>query len=204
MKIIQLAIILILPFIASANDTLKVDSIFRFNKGSHFSSPRGLFKRMIYEPNKLVWECRFDKSCCYQMCLDNGQLHEDQWDYNKLLGITFTPLNPHNNTAMVGWRHHPDSLYFELIPYWHIHKKRVYKERPCLTVKPDEKFKVEIMVDYIKYTITTSIITSKGKLEETQYYKGFSHQAALIYPYFGGTSRAPNDMFLFCLRTITY
>ena len=126
--LLLLTLIVFLPIKIWANDTIKLEEKYRFDKGSHFSKPRNLFSRSIELPDTLRWSCRFDKSCCYFMNDETGKTLEDQWDFNKLTGITFSPFNPFNNTAMVGWRHNPQTLLFELIPYFvpHLH----YMENP--------------------------------------------------------------------------
>ena len=189
-----------LPIKIWAIDTIKLEQIYRFDKGSHFSKPRNLFSRSIELPDTLRWLCRFDKSCCYFMNDENGKTLEDQWDYNKLTGITFTPLNPLNNTAMVGWRHNPQTLLFELIPYWHVSKKRFFKDDPHLTVQPDENFIVEFITNKLKKEVTIVIKTKKNTLKETKSFEKIPDNASLIHPYFGGTSRAPCTMELYLKR----
>ncbi|NJN33723.1 MAG: hypothetical protein HC817_05165 [Saprospiraceae bacterium] len=104
-------------------------TVYSFDKGSHFSKPRQLFARMTERVDTFTWFCRFDTSCCYFMRTETGDFHEDQWDFNKLCGISFHFLNPHINTAMVGWRHHPTKNCFELVPYWHLSRRRYFEKR---------------------------------------------------------------------------
>ena len=201
MKLLVISILItFLPIKIWANDTIKLEKKYRFEKGSHFSKPRNLFSRSIELPDTLRWSCRFDKSCCYYINDENGKMQEDQWDYNKLTGITFSPLNPLNNTAMVGWRHNPQSSYIELVPYWHVNKKRFFKEKPFLTVQPNENFIVEIIADKIKNEVTIIIKTKKNILKETMTFDKIPDSASLIHPYFGGTSRAPSAMELYLKR----
>ncbi len=189
-----------LPIKTWANDTIKLEQIYRFDKGSHFSKPRNLFSRGIELPDTLRWLCRFDKSCCYYINDEKGKMQEDQWDYNKLTGITFSPFNPFNNTAMVGWRHNPQTLLFEMIPYWHVSKKRFFKDDPHLTVQPDENFIVEFITNKLKKEVTIVIKTKKNTLKETKSFEKIPDNASLIHPYFGGTSRAPCAMELYLKR----
>ena len=198
--LLLLTLIVFLPIKIWANDTIKLEEKYRFDKGSHFSKPRNLFSRGIELPDTLRWSCRFDKSCCYYINDENGKMQEDQWDYNKLTGITFSPLNPLNNTAMVGWRHNPQTSLFELVPYWHVSKKRFFKDNPFLTVKPDENFIVEIITNKLKKEVTILIKTKKNTLKETKSFEKIPDNASLIHPYFGGTSRAPSAMELYLKR----
>ena len=200
MKLLVVYLMAFLPTQIWANDTIKLEEKYRFEKGSHFSKPRNLFSRSIELPDTLRWSCRFDKSCYYYINDENGKMQEDQWDYNKLTGITFSPLNPLNNTAMVGWRHNPQSSLVELVPYWHVNKERFFKEKPFLTVQPNENFIVEFIADKIKKEVTILIKTKNNTLKETKIYENIRNNASLIHPYFGGTSRAPNPMELYLKR----
>jgi hypothetical protein len=181
-----------------ANDTTRPKHIFVFKKNSHFSTPRNIFSRFIKKPDTLKWLCRFDKTCCYTMPLGNGQYHEDQWDYNKLTGFTFTPTNPLNTTAMVGWRYNPNTRVFELVPYWHIHKTRLFDEKRFVTALHDEDIHITMIPNFEKNEVTIIIKTQNGVLTDTQKFKKLAQRGSIIQPYFGGTSSAPNDMHLYC------
>ncbi len=191
-----LALLPIIPLYAS--DTTRSKHTFIFEKNSHFSKPRNLFSRFINKPDTLKWLCRFDTSSCYSMPLSNGQYHEDQWDYNKLTGITFTPTNPLHTTAMVGWRYNPYTHVFELVSYWHIHKKRIFDEKRFVTAQPNEDIYVTMVTNFEKNEVTIIIETKTGTLTETQKFKKLAQRVSIIQPYFGGTSRAPNTMWLYC------
>jgi hypothetical protein len=184
----------------SKEDTTKRKHIFHLKKGSHFSNPRGLLSRRLTLLDSLKWQCRLDSSCRYIMLLKNGKLHEDQWDYNKLTGITFTPYYPQGNTAMVGWRYNPKTTVFELVPYWHLDYKRIFNEKPFVSVTIDELFTVEMITNFNKKQVTTVIKTLKGQLSDTKAFHRIPKRASLIHPYFGGTSLAPKEMFVYCKR----
>lgn len=183
-----------------ASDTTKPQSLYRFDGGSHFSKPRNLLSRILRTPDTLKWVSHFDKTCCYYINDEHGKMHVDQWDYNKLVGITFTPFNPLSNTAMVGWRHNPKTKLFELVAYWHVGDKRFFNEKKFLTVKPDEMFEIEISINKPKKEVTICLKTQKDQLNETKTYQNIPLLSSLIQPYFGGTSRAPNAMYLFVER----
>lgn len=201
MKLAALSILIaFLSYVVWTNDSQNGMVKYRFDKGSHFSKPRNFFTRGILLPDTLRWLCRFDASCCYHITQENGKLHIDQWDYNKLMGITFSPWNPHKNTAMVGWRHNPRSGLLELIPYWHVSNKRFFNEKPYLTVEPFETFTVEMVADKMKKEVTILIKTEKYMLKDSKVFENVPNRASLINPYFGGTSRAPSVMDLYLMR----
>ena len=201
MKLSLLAIVFCVSInILHASDTTKLSLKHTFSKGSHFSKPRGLFSRLIRKPDTLRWECSFDSSCQYKMTTPNGSLDDDQWDYNKLTGVSFSVFSPHINTAMVGWRFNPKTFNFELVPYWHISHKRFFKENPFVSVLANESFTVEMQMDYVKKRVKTIIKSGKNELVETQQFAKLPKQAVLIHPYFGGNKTAPKAMFLLCKR----
>jgi hypothetical protein len=175
---------------------------YRFDKGDHFSSPRNLFSRLKKRPDTLIWLCRFDTSCCYKMLNKNGKYLEDQWDLNKLVGISFHYFNPHINTAMVGWRYNPEKHVIELVPYWHLDEKRYFRETNFIEILPNETFEVMIVSDKKKKQVTTTIKTSKGIFSETKTIEKIGKRVVLINPYFGGTSPAPCAMTVFCERLL--
>jgi hypothetical protein len=173
---------------------------YHFDKGDHFSSPRNLFSRLKKRPDTIVWQCRFDTTCCYLMVDKNGKYLEDQWDLNKLVGISFHYFNPHINTAMVGWRHNPDKHVIELVPYWHLDGKRYFRETNFIEILPNETFDVMIISDKKKKQVTTIIKTSKGIFSETKTIEKIGKRVVFINPFFGGTSPAPCAMTVFCER----
>jgi hypothetical protein len=173
---------------------------YHFDKGDHFSTPRNLFSRLKKRPDTIVWQCRFDTSCCYLMLDKNGKYLEDQWDLNKLVGISFHYFNPHINTAMVGWRHNPEKHLIELVPYWHLDGKRYFRETDFVEILPNETFDVTIISDKKQKQVTTIIKTQKGIFSETKTIRKIGKRVVLINPYFGGTSPAPCIMTVFCER----
>jgi hypothetical protein len=181
-------------------DTTKRKNIFRLKKGSHFSLPHGLLSRRLTIKDTMIWQCRLDSSCRYIMRLKNGKLHEDQWDYNKLTGITFTPYYPQGNTAMVGWRYNPHTAVFELVAYWHLNYTRFYNDKAFVTVKVDEPFTIEVITHFKKNQVTIALKTPHGQLADTKSFLRVPRRASMIHPYFGGTSQAPKEMFVFCER----
>ena len=124
---------------------------------------------------------------------------EDQLDWLKLPGITFTPWFTHGNTAMVGWRYNMQKDSFELNTYFHQRGGTFFKDNPHLCVAPNETFETEIKLDYATKGITTSIITPRGTLSETRRYhfKRFQSWAVFIHPFFGGTTKAPHRVVLY-------
>ena len=185
-----------------AADTTHVkETVYRFKKGGQFAKPMNVFGRFVKVKKSIRWQCRFDKSCEYLIKNKDGSLHEDQYDWLKLCGITFTPLHTRRNTAMVGWRYNHLKKVFELTPYWHVNGKRLFEDARHIDVKTDENFETEMILDKANKKITVVIKTKNGRLEESKNFDFFRTKwATVIHPFFGGTSVAPNDMWLICTR----
>lgn len=189
---------------AFASDTTAVkETVYRFKKGRHFAKPRGIFNRFVWQPQSLKWKMRFDTSCQYILKNKNGQIHEDQFDWLKLCGVTFSPWQPRKNTAMVGWRYNHIKKVFELNTYWHVNGKRIFEDTQHIDVKANEDFETEIILNPRLKKITVVIKTQNGRLEQAQNYRFFrKNWATVIHPFFGGTSKAPRNMKLVCSRII--
>jgi hypothetical protein len=200
-KYLFISLILCIVFIVKAeviSDTTKKEHFFRISKGAHFFKPRNLTSRLINTPDTLVWQCRFDTSCNYIMLNADGSLHVDQWDFNKIAGIAFNLLNPMANTAMVGWRFNPDKHWFELLPYWHVGKKRFYDEKNLFIIRENQTFTITTIINKNNKAITIELSYDGLKLTESKIFDTLPNTAALIHPYFGGTSPAPKSMRLMC------
>jgi hypothetical protein len=168
-----------------------------FKKGRHHAN-RLMSERFVSKPNVLRWNVRFDSNSRYILRDKNGKIEEDQYDWLKLHGITFTPLRTMHNTAMVGWRYNVEKDSFELNAYFHQGGKRFFNDK-FIRVASNETFETAIWLDYVTKTITVSISTPHGVLLEScaYTYKRFPSKVFLIHPFFGGTSVAPHRVSLF-------
>jgi hypothetical protein len=193
-----LTLLLLFSTLLRANDTTTIHKKWIFKKGHHHATPL-LSDRFLSKPELLRWRIRFDTTCRYILRDKNGKIEEDQLDWLKLPGITFTPWFTHGNTAMVGWRYNMQKDSFELNTYFHQRGGTFFKDNPHLCVAPNETFETEIKLDYATKEITTSIITPRGTLSETRRYhfKRFQPWAVFIHPFFGGTTKAPHRVVLY-------
>ncbi len=119
----------------------------------------------------------------------------DQYDWNKLTGISFNFFRPDQNALMVAWRYNVVDKDFEIAPYYNVDFARI------LPVEPDDVIKVPIgqsfdfTVDYSGITLTygTETVTKliPANLPTNQL------TAFRIQPWFGGTSLPPNTLSLY-------
>lgn len=166
---------------------------YTFRKGTHHAS-RLLKNRFLWHVEDLHWHTCFDTSARYILRNPDGSIDDDQYDWSKLSGITFTPLRPLSNTAMVGWRYNHLKDSIELIPYFHVGGTRFFRDNPHLTVGINEPFEHEIHLNYYKKIISVTIITPRGRLTEKKVYRTFKSWAVQIHPFFGGNKRAPRTI----------
>ncbi len=80
-------------------------------KNRHRSSPYCLKVGKITERSYRYY---FDEAAKYDL---KG---EDQFDWNKLFGISFHIFTSHRNSVMIGWRYNIDRDHFEFNSYCHI------------------------------------------------------------------------------------
>lgn len=166
-----------------------------FRKGRQHATP--LFsERFIKRPKYLRWECRFDSSCRYRILNWDGSTHHDQYDWLKLSGVTFTPWFTHGNTAMVGWRYNHKKDSFELNTYFHVKGGTFFTDNPHICVGVNEDFITEIELTETCKEIAVRIITPRDTLTSARQYPYFRKWICFIHPFFGGTAKAPHNIYL--------
>ncbi|WP_179475798.1 hypothetical protein [Mycolicibacterium vinylchloridicum] len=117
----------------------------------------------------------------------------DQYDWNKLTGISFTFLRPDTDAIMVAWRYNVETQMFEIGPYYNLDTARIMPaDDEIISVPADAKFTFN--VDYegiaLQYGDTVVYKPIPAGLHPHQL------SAFRINSWFGGTSLAP--------RTISY
>lgn len=114
----------------------------------------------------------------------------DQADWNKAPGF-LTNMNPHINSARVGWRYNPNKDKFELSYYVRFADKTSMHAggRFCMEVEPDEEFwyKITDKGDNWLYEFSNEISYQIPKAQTKPPYK-------LSGWYFGGNNPAPTDI----------
>jgi hypothetical protein len=118
---------------------------------------------------------------------------EDQFDWNKLAGITYTPWRPDRNSAMVVWRYNLQSGAFEIGPFFNVDFRYVFPtEDEVITVPVDETFRY--FVDYDGITVSYGDRTVYKATPEDLTPNFWT--SARVTGWFGGSEVAP--------RTISY
>lgn len=119
---------------------------------------------------------------------------EDQYDWNKLAGITFTPWRPERNAAMVVWRYNLSTKEYEVGPFFDNDFAYVFpSDAEVISVPVDQTFRWS--VDY------TGITVSYG---DTTVFKPYPPgltprlwTSAKVTGWFGGSEAAPRTLSYF-------
>jgi hypothetical protein len=149
-------------------------AIFTIKKGNHKSSSTLEFTNK----REFDFKVQFDESAKYDL---NDP--ENQWDVNKLIGISDGGLHQ-KNSARFGWRwvnnnleilaytHYNGNFYFEKIT-----DIEIGKEYDCILILDD------------KYTFICD-----GKIVTMPRWMDFKTKNYYLWPYFGGDLEAPHDI----------
>lgn len=118
---------------------------------------------------------------------------EDQLDWNKLAGITFTPWRPDRNSSMVVWRYNLQSGAFEIGPFFNVDFRYVFPtEDEVITVPVNETFSYSVDYDGITVSYGDRTVYKATPAELTPNF----WTSARVTGWFGGSEVAP--------RTISY
>ncbi len=115
----------------------------------------------------------------------------DQYDWNKLTGISFTLLRPDTDAIMVAWRYNVTTQMFEVGPYYNVDTARIMPtDSEIISVPVGQKFTFN--ADYqgitVQYGDTVVYKPIPDGLHPDQL------RAFRINSWFGGTSRAPKTI----------
>lgn len=159
--------------------------------GRHFSFPRVIkWKRA---PSAVSWDVIFNEDCNYQHLKTNGNIHEDQKDWNKLCGVFYTLFSTHGESAMMGWRYDPATDLIELAPYYHISNGRdMFPSH--LAVPRGELINVTIEVDYEEKQYHWILQHGKRAAEHRMPFTHNKRTCSFINFYFGGNRTAPQTV----------
>ena len=178
---------------------------FTIKKGNHFSTPR-TFKLLTGPNNKeYQWVVALDDSCVYSFKdLDKGTVAENQWDWNKLVGLSLFDFIPNDkNSIRVGWRYNPTTQKIELGAYMHLDSKIIFSDPITLNIEPNELVRVSIKTYTDKWVVNIISLDSKVEMTYTQTLNKAKH-FNFAYEnqfYFGGQEVAPHDMHITKLLT---
>jgi hypothetical protein len=152
-------------------------------KGTHFVIPN----RWALWVTKESGDATFTADSAYDL------KDSDQYDWNKLAGITFTPWRPDRNSSMVVWRYNLQNGMYEIGPFFNVDFAYVFPtDDQIITVPADQMF--SYTVDYNGISVTYGDITVH-KATPVDLKPNF-WTSARVTGWFGGSEVAP--------RTVSY
>ena len=131
---------------------------------------------------------KFLDSCCY--FLDNG----DQYDWNKLYGVTFGLFGIHENSVRFAWRYDTLRKNIVIAAYWYINGERNYYTLCSINFNEKYDFKISIVDDYVKFTVLEDNFVKIGEFELYMGKEILSKSKYQCGIYFGGNRRAPHKI----------
>lgn len=153
---------------------------YRILKGNHYCD-FSVFKAIgLTEQN---FKVKFDSTAVYKTLTE-----DNQFDINKLFGFT-EGLDPHKNSARIGWSYNNDSLRF----YGYVYNNSVLATQEITTCAIGKVFNCSIKIDKKNYIFSVgekSITLERGV--STDLAEGYQ-----LYPYFGGDETAPHTINIF-------
>lgn len=150
-------------------------------KNTHLALP----PQMVFFAKRVAGTATFTENSVYDLQT------VDQYDWNKLTGISFTLLRPDTDAIMVAWRYNVTTQMFEVGPYYNVDTARIMPtDSEIISVPVGQKF--TFTADYQGITV---------QYGDTLVYKPIPdglHPNQLcafrINSWFGGTSRAPKTI----------
>lgn len=137
----------------------------------------------------MEYEITFDESCIY----DHGD--NDQWDWNKLIGVKSCYFNPQKDSLMVGWRWNTIKDRLELTYYYHDNEEKAwFNDRGVFFINKAELKDSLIITMQLGISITELTIESRNFKYTTAFKSPIGETGWLIRDWFGGQKAAPHTM----------
>ena len=152
-------------------------------KGTHFVIPN----RWTLWVTKESGDATFTADSAY----DLGD--EDQYDWNKLSGITFTPWRPEQNSSMVVWRYSLQKGKYEIGPFFNVDFAYVFPtDEQIITIPADQTFTYSVDYNGITVSYGDQTVYKPTPADLTPNF----WTSARVTGWFGGSEVAP--------RTVSY
>jgi hypothetical protein len=152
-------------------------------KGTHFVIPN----QWALWVTKDSGEATFTADSAYDL------KDEDQYDWNKLAGITFTPWRPDRNSSMVVWRYNLQNGMYEIGPFFDVDFAYVFPaEDEIITVPADQTFTYSVDYNGISVSYGGQTVYKSTPADLTPNF----WTSARVTGWFGGSEVAP--------RTVSY
>ena len=173
-------LIILCVFFLSVNGCKKIDDmgyrVFTIKENKH----RSTTAYNTTKSNYISFNVIFDSSAIYATDDPNNQ-----YDVNKLYGISDCGCNHQQHSMRVGWRWLNDSL--EILWFKHMHGTFSFEK--IKTISLNHSYDYSITLEDSTYLICVDGVctTTKRSCEGT-------YRHYYLYPYFGGDEKAPHDI----------
>ena len=173
----------------------KTGKIYIIKEGRHNSNNR-IPKLYLFRKNKKqkISRCfKFSNSCLYKIEGPNN------YAINKLTGFSMGLFDePMTNSYRFGWNCCKENGKISMYAFYHVNKRMLYEYMGDIPTEKDHTFIIEKDIDYVNF----SIIDKKTNEEilKTSVVLNFKKKWCFgwrLFPYFGGTCKAPHDILLF-------
>ena len=141
---------------------------------------RSTYSYKKFKGNILVFNAIFDSTAIY-----TSQKEENQYDINKLLGVSTCGDHHSDNSIRFGWRWINRNLEI----HWFKHECGEFDFGKITDIELDQPYTYEIFVHDNYYFL--SVDNKTIQLDKDCTGKGPSY---FLYPYFGGDEKAPHDI----------
>lgn len=155
-------------------------TLYRILRGNHYCDVSVFKVVSLKEQN---FKVKFDSSAFYKTITE-----DNQFDINKLFGFS-EGMDPHKNSARIGWSFNKDSLRL----YGYVYNNAVLATQEITTCKIGDIISCSIKTDKKNYTFIVddkSVTLERGVTSELA--EGYQ-----LYPYFGGDETAPHNISIF-------
>ncbi|WP_142391429.1 hypothetical protein [Mycobacterium sp. ENV421] len=150
-------------------------------KNTHLALPL----QMVFFAKRVTGNATFTENSVYDLQT------VDQYDWNKLTGISFTLLRPDTDAIMVAWRYNVSTQMFEVGPYYNVDTARIMPtDSEIISVPVGQTFTFH--ADYQGITVQYGDTAVYKPIPEGLHPNQLS--AFRINSWFGGTSRAPKTI----------
>ena len=151
-------------------------TIYKIKKGKH----RSVYRYKRHAKQEFELQCIFDESAKYTS-LDPV----NQYDINKLWGLSDCGKHHMENSIRFGWRWLNDSLEI----HWFKHEEGVFTHDKIANVELNETNFLSLSITEDTYALCVNGITKSTTRTCSKNYKRYK-----LYPYFGGDEVAPHDI----------
>lgn len=153
-------------------------------KGKHYST----YKVELLQNDYLAFQAQFDESAIY-----TSVTPENQWDINKLFGLSDCNSQHHENSARFGWRWLEGKI--EILAYCYVGGTRIVENIGATMPFQVNNYEIQLTDSLYIFRMDDSTISIERQkpCDVGGYY--------LLFPYFGGDETAPHDTNIYIKRS---